>query len=60
MRRRHPSQAKPTVATRFPSLSRGPDINQNVHMFTQDVHLAVMPMGGRTEKHKDFAVTLEG
>lgn len=29
-------------------------------MFTQDVHLAVMPIGGRSEKHKDFSVTLEG
>ena len=29
-------------------------------MFIEDVHLAVMPIGGRAEKHKDFAVTLEG
>ena len=29
-------------------------------MFTQDVQLAVMPIGGRTEKHKEFSVTLEG
>ena len=60
MSRRRNRQVKPTVATHFPSLSRGPDINQNVHMFTQDVPLAVMPIGGRTEKHKEFSVTLEG
>lgn len=60
MRRRRASQPRPTVATHFPSLSREPDINQNVHMFTQDVHLAVMPIGGRTEKHKEFTISLEG
>jgi hypothetical protein len=60
MRRRTIRDVKPTVATHFPSLSRGPDINQNIHMFTQDVQLAVMPIGGRTEKHKEFAVTCEG
>lgn len=60
MRKRSIVEVKPTVATHFPSLSRGPDINQNVHMFTQDVQLAVTPIGGRTEKHKEFAVTCEG
>lgn len=60
MRRRTIREVKPTVATHFPSLSRGPDINQNIHMFTQDVQLAVMPIGGRSEKHNDFAVTCEG
>ena len=60
MRRRRTGQIKPTVATHFPSLSRGPDINPSVHMFTQDVQLAVMPIGGRTEKHKEFTVKLEG
>lgn len=60
MRRRSAREVKPTVATHFPSLSRGPDINQNIHMFTQDVQLAVMPIGGRTEKHKEFAVSLVG
>ena len=49
---------RPTLATQFPSLSRGHDINTNVHMFTQDVQLAVMPIGGTTNKH--FAITLEG
>ena len=60
MRWNQRQQIKPTVATRFPSLSRGRDINQDVHMFTQDISLAVMPIGGKTEKHKNFTVTLEG
>ena len=60
MRRRTIREVRPTVATHFPSLSRGPDLNQNIHMFTQDVQLAVMPIGGRTEKHKEFAVSLAG
>lgn len=58
-RRRHP-QIEATVATHFPSLSRESDLNPNVHMFIEDVHLAVMPIGGRTEKHKEFAITLNG
>lgn len=60
MRRRQRHQVKPTAATHFPSLSRGPDVNQNAYMFAEDVHLAVMPIGGRTEKHKNFAVAVEG
>lgn len=51
---------KPRVATNFPSLSRGLDINPNLHMFAQDVHLAVMPVGGRSEKHKNYSVIFEG
>lgn len=60
MRRRHHNKIEPTVATHFPSLSREPDLNQNVYMFTEDVQLAVMPIGGRADKQKDFAVTLVG
>ena len=51
---------KSTFATHFPSLSRALDINQNVYMFTQDVPLGVMPIGGRTQEDKHFSVTLEG
>lgn len=60
MKKRYRHEPKPTVATHFPSLSRGRDLNHNVHMFTQDIHLAVMPIGGRTEKQKDFTVSLDG
>lgn len=60
MRGRSIRRARPTVATHFPSLSRGPNVNPNIHMFTEDVPLAVMPIGCRSEKHKDFAVSLVG
>lgn len=60
MGRRQGHQIAPTVATHFPSLSAGIDMNPNAHMFTEDVHLAVMPIGGRTERNKNFAVALEG
>ena len=60
MRRNHRRRIKPTVAIRFPSLSRGYDVNLNLHMFTQDIQLGVMPIGGITEKHEDFTVALEG
>ena len=60
MRRNQRRRPNPTVATHFPSLSSGFDVNLNVDMFTQDVQLGVMPIGGMTEKHKDFTVALEG
>ena len=59
MRRQYHDQLRPTVATHFPSLSSR-SINPNVHMFIQDVQLAVMPIGGRTTKQKHFAVNLQG
>ena len=49
---------EPTVATHFPSLAH--DVDQNVYMFVQDVQLAVMPIGGKSTKHKGFAIKLEG
>lgn len=60
--RRHRAQLniKPCLATRFPSLSKGLDIDLDVNMFTEDVHLAIMPIGGRTYKQKDFAVEFQG
>jgi hypothetical protein len=50
---------EPKVISHFPSLSEY-KIDPNVHMFTQDVRLAVMPIGAKTEKHPDFAIRLEG
>ncbi len=29
-------------------------------MFTEDIHLAIMPIGGRTDKQKEFAVEFQG
>ena len=60
MTRRSIREAKPTVATHFPSLSRDPVTNATIHMFIQDVQSAVMPIGGIAEEHKDFAVNLVG
>lgn len=59
-RRRAHRNVEPSVASHFPSLSRGPDIDPDVHMFTEDIHLAIMPIGGRTEKQGDFTVGLQG
>lgn len=60
MRRRRVREGLPTLATHFPSLSHASDMNPNIHMFTQDVQLAVMPIGGRAHKNKDFTVDLMG
>lgn len=54
------SNVKPSVASHFPSLSKGPDIDPNIHMFTEDIHLAIMPIGGRIEKQVDFTVKFQG
>jgi len=60
MKSRPYRQLEPTVAKHFPSLSAEHHLNLNAHMFIEDVSLGVMPIGGRTEKHKGFAVILEG
>lgn len=52
-------QPKPTVARHFQSLGADKFAhNLNVHMFTEDVHLAVMPIGGRS--HKGYSISLNG
>lgn len=51
---------KPSLATHFPSLSKEPEIDPDIHMFTEDIHLAIMPIGGRTDKQKEFAVEFQG
>jgi hypothetical protein len=61
MRRRSVHRnVEPSVASHFPSLSKGPDIDANVRMFTEDIHLAIMPIGGRTERQENFTVELQG
>jgi len=44
----------------FSSLSRGFDSHLDAHIFIEDVHLAVMPIGGCTEKCPEFLVQIEG
>lgn len=61
MRRMNPLRdVEPLLARYFPSLSKGPDINHYAHMFTDDIHSGIMPIGGQTDKQKDFKVTLTG
>ncbi len=48
-----------TMARNFHS-SRQFDSDPNVHMFTQDITLGVMPIGGKSSKHKSYAVKIEG
>jgi hypothetical protein len=51
---------EPRFVSHFPSLSRYGDLDLTSHMFIEDIHLALMPIGGRTEKHPDFSVEVEG
>lgn len=52
---------KPTVATYFKSLNTDQfERNLNVHMFTEDIHLAVMPIGGRSSSKNKFSISLKG
>jgi len=51
---------EPTAARHFPSLSHGFDLKPQVHMFSEDMHLSVMPIRGKTEKQTNFKVTLSG
>jgi hypothetical protein len=55
------TKTKPTVARYFQSLgSNHLERNLNVHMFTEDVHLAIMPIGGRSTKQNKFSITFNG
>ena len=44
----------------FPSLSHERADNLNVHMFTEDVHLGVMPIGGWRLGDREFRVVFKG
>lgn len=59
-RRRLHRNVEPSMVSHFPSLSKGPDIDPDVHMFTEDIHLAIMPIGGRAEQRSDFSVEFQG
>ena len=49
---------KPRVARHFRS-SKEIDTNPSAHMFVQDVHIAVMPIGGRFSQERDFSVEIQ-
>ena len=51
----------PTVVGYFPSLSTTDyRPNLNVHMFTEDIQLGIMPIGGKSKRNGDFSITLKG
>lgn len=54
------AERRPRAARYFPSLSHPADIASNVHMFTEDLRLGVMPIGGRTHKNRTFTIQFEG
>ena len=49
-----------SVATHFPSLREEGVRSSNVRMFTEDIQLAVMPIGGTPHKATNFAVEIRG
>lgn len=51
---------KPLMARFFRSLSSGSITDTEVHMFAEDIHLGIMPIGGRTVSQEDFNVVLSG
>jgi hypothetical protein len=59
-RRRMNIDINPTMATHFPSLSTGPDFDTDVHMFSEDIHLGIMPIGARTTRRENFEVEFKG
>ncbi len=57
--RRPDERSRRTIST-FPSSSTRDDVNPTLSMFIEDVHLAVMPIGGRTERYPNFSVIIKG
>ena len=56
----HERLKRPRVARHFRSLNEETTINPNVHAFVEDVHVAVMPIGGRFRQTTDFSVEIQG
>ena len=59
MRRDH-DRVQPTVARYFPSLSNDSHINLNIHMLTEDIFSAIMPIGGRSTRQNAFSISING
>ena len=49
----------PRVAKYFPSLEEKVGFNTNVSMFVEDVHLTVMPIGGKSRLTPNFSVDIQ-
>lgn len=50
----------PSVASYFPGKPSVPEINPDVHMFTEDVHLGIMPIRVYADEQSTFSAILEG
>jgi hypothetical protein len=50
----------PLMAQYFPSLSETFDVHQYVHMFTEDIHLGIMPIRGSSERHNEYNAIING
>ena len=50
----------PRVASHFPSLFNPLEANHKADMFVEDIPLAVMPIGGRSDRVPNFNVAIEG
>ena len=59
MRNKERIPLRPKFVNHFPSLSGSYSNSAYVSMFRQDISLAVMPIGGKSE-NDNFAVTIEG
>ena len=57
---RWPNMGSPQFARHFPSLHQENQSDFNVHMFVEDIQLAIMPIGGRSSKSPEFAVEIQG
>lgn len=51
---------KPSLVTHFPSLSKGLNRDPDIHMFTEDIHLAIMPIGGEQINGKSSLLNFKG
>lgn len=59
MKRLYPKSI-PRAISFFPSLSDPYESHFYDHMFTQDIHMGIMPIGGRSERRKEYNVTFLG
>ena len=61
MRDKYSKQLKgPRIGKYFSNLSKEVDRNPNLSMFLEDIQLAVMPIGGKSDKVPDFSVEVQG
>ena len=56
----HERLKKPRVARHLRSLNEETATNPNIYMFVEDVHIAVMPIGGRFRQTTNYSVEIQG